>query len=91
MSEFWVYTYIVLWLFFLYGFAGVLVDRVPGNEPLRPLPGVRTRGWYLFLYISLAVLFTLMGYRFEDQPALVIIGYLGLTAMLITVSVMRWL
>ena len=26
MSEFWVYTYIVLWLFFLYGFAGVLVE-----------------------------------------------------------------
>jgi len=51
--------------------------RVPGNEPLRPLPGVRTRGWYLFLYLALAVLFTLMGHRFDDAPALVVIGYLG--------------
>ena len=64
----------------------MLVDRIPGNEPLRPSRGP-TRGWYLFLYVSLAILFTLMGHRFDDQPALVIIGYLALTAMLITVSV----
>jgi leader peptidase (prepilin peptidase)/N-methyltransferase len=68
-------------------FAGVLVDRIPGNEPLRPLPGVRTRGWYLFLYIAMAVLFALMGHRFDDAPALVVLGYLALTAVLITVSV----
>jgi leader peptidase (prepilin peptidase)/N-methyltransferase len=68
-------------------FAGVLIDRVPDNEPLRPFPGVRTRGWYLFLYVAMAVLFTLMGHRFDDDPALLVIGYLVLTAMLVTVSV----
>ena len=68
-------------------FAGVLIDRVPGNEPFRPLPGVRTRGWYLFLYVAMAVLFALMGHRFDDDPALLLIGYLLLTAMLVTVSV----
>ena len=57
-------------------FAGVLIDRVPGNDPFRPLPGVRTRGWYLFLYVAMAVLFAAMGHRFDDDPALVIIGYL---------------
>jgi len=68
-------------------FAGVLIDRVPDNEPLRPFPGVRTRGWYLFLYLAMAVLFTLMGHRFDDDPALIVIGFLALTAMLVTVSV----
>jgi leader peptidase (prepilin peptidase)/N-methyltransferase len=68
-------------------FAGVLIDRVPGNEPLRPLPGVRTRGWYLFLYVAMAVVFALMGHRFDDDPVLVLLGYLLLTAMLVTVSV----
>ena len=68
-------------------FAGVLIDRVPGNEPLRPLPGVRTRGWYLFLYVAMVILFALMGHRFDDAPVLVLGGYLLLTAMLLTVSV----
>jgi len=68
-------------------FAGVLIDRVPGNEPLRPFPGVRTRGWYLFLYASMTVVFALMGHRFHDAPVPVLAGYLLLTAMLLTVSV----
>jgi leader peptidase (prepilin peptidase) / N-methyltransferase len=68
-------------------FAGVLVDRVPGNEPLRPWPGVRLSGWYLFLQVAMLVGFTLMGIRFESAPALVVVGYLLLTAMLLTVSV----
>ena len=28
MDEFWVYAYLALWLFFLYGFAGVLVEMI---------------------------------------------------------------
>lgn len=28
MDEFWAYTYLALWLFFLYGFAGVLVEML---------------------------------------------------------------
>ena len=35
----------------------------------------------------MAILFTLMGHRFDDDPALIVIGYLALTAMLVTVSV----
>jgi leader peptidase (prepilin peptidase)/N-methyltransferase len=68
-------------------FGGVLVDRVPDNEPLRPLPGVRLRGWYVFLYVSMLVTFTLMGVRFEHESPLVIGGYLLVTGMLLTVSV----
>ena len=68
-------------------FGGVLIDRVPGNEPLRPLPGVRLRGWHLFLYLSMLATFTLMGVRFEGQPPLLIAGYLLVTGMLLTVSV----
>jgi leader peptidase (prepilin peptidase)/N-methyltransferase len=68
-------------------FSGVLIDRAPDNEPLRPLPGIRLRGWYLFVQIVLLVGFTCMGIRFENAPALLIAGFLLLTAMLVTVSV----
>jgi leader peptidase (prepilin peptidase) / N-methyltransferase len=68
-------------------FSGVLIDRVPDNEPLRPLPGIRLRGWYLFVQIVMLVGFTSMGIRFENAPALLIAGFLLLTAMLVTVSV----
>ena len=30
MDEFWAYNYLALWLFFLYGFAGELVE-MPGD------------------------------------------------------------
>jgi prepilin signal peptidase PulO-like enzyme (type II secretory pathway) len=61
-------------------FGGVLIDRVPDDEPLRPLPGVRLGGWYLSVQIATLI-------RFEQAPALLIAGFLLLTAMLVTVSV----
>jgi leader peptidase (prepilin peptidase)/N-methyltransferase len=68
-------------------FGGVLIDRVPDDEPLRPLPGVRLGGWYLSVQIATLIGFTCMGIRFEQAPALLIAGFLLLTAMLVTVSV----
>ena len=84
-------------------FGGVLIDRVPVDDAdedddrpvrlmiddrsLRPLPGVRLRGWHLFVHLAMLVAFTLVGIRFESAPFLVIVGYLLLTAMLVTVSV----
>jgi len=67
-------------------FSGVLIDRVPEKLPLRPLPGVRFTGWHLFVQIGILIGFTLMGIRFEDAPGLLIVGFLLLTAMLVTVS-----
>lgn len=68
-------------------FGGVLIDRVPDKEPLRPLPGVRVGGWYLGLGIAMIILFALLGVRFSGQPPLFVAGYLLLAAMLVTVSV----
>jgi leader peptidase (prepilin peptidase)/N-methyltransferase len=68
-------------------FGGVLVDRVPDRLALQPLPGVRLRGVYLFLHLSLLVVFPLVGWRFNDDPPLFVAGYLLLSGMLITVSV----
>ncbi len=68
-------------------FGGVLIDRVPEHVPLRPLPAPRLRGWYLFVQIAMLIGFTCMGIRFEHAPALLIGGFLLLTAMLVTVSV----
>jgi leader peptidase (prepilin peptidase)/N-methyltransferase len=68
-------------------FGGVLIDRVPDRLPLRPLPGVRLRGVHLLVLVSMVVLFGLVGWRFDGEPPLFIAGYLLLTAMLLTVSV----
>ncbi|HEY5154983.1 MAG TPA: A24 family peptidase [Acidimicrobiales bacterium] len=68
-------------------FSGVLIDRVPDRLPLRPLPGVRLRGVYLVVQVAMVVLFGLVGWRFWREPPLFIAGYLLLTAMLLTVSV----
>jgi leader peptidase (prepilin peptidase)/N-methyltransferase len=80
-------------------FAGALLDCYPADDdsaedvitnrqvlPLRPLPGVRLRGAYLALQLVMLVGFVGMGVRFESAPVLVIVGYLVLTAMLVTVS-----
>lgn len=82
---------------------GMLIDRMPVAEDVdpaeaevvlaidtlqfRPLPGVRLRGWHLFLHLTMLIGFVLVGIRFESAPLLVIVGYLLLTAMLLTVSV----
>ena len=68
-------------------FAGVLIDRVPDRLPLRPLPGLRLRGIYGVVTAAMVVLFGLVGWRFWEAPPLFIAGYLLLTAMLLTVSV----
>jgi leader peptidase (prepilin peptidase) / N-methyltransferase len=67
-------------------FSGVLIDRVPDRLGLRPLPGVRVAGRYLAVHLVMLVLFILVGLRFEHAPALLIIGYLFLGAVLVTVS-----
>jgi leader peptidase (prepilin peptidase)/N-methyltransferase len=68
-------------------FACVLIDRVPDREPLTPLPGVRLTGKYLFVHLSMVVLFVLAAVRFDDEPVGMLAGYLFLFAMLLTVSV----
>jgi leader peptidase (prepilin peptidase) / N-methyltransferase len=68
-------------------FAGVLIDRVPERESLTPLPGVRLSGKYLFVQLSMLVLFVLAALRFDNEPIGMLVGYLFLFAMLLTVSV----
>jgi leader peptidase (prepilin peptidase) / N-methyltransferase len=68
-------------------FSGVLVDRVPERLALRPLPGVRVTGQYLAIHVVVLGLFIAVGFRFDDAPGLLIVGYLLLAAMLVTVSV----
>lgn len=67
-------------------FAGLLIDRVPDRLGLRPLPGVRLEGRYLAVQLTMLALFIAVGLRFEHAPFLLIVGYLYLTAMLVTVS-----
>ena len=59
---------------------GVLIDRVPDRLALRPLPGVRVKGRYLAVQMVMLALFVAVGIRFDDAPALLIAGYLLLTA-----------
>lgn len=68
-------------------FAGVLIDRVPDRLPLRPLPGVRLSGKYLFTHVAMVVLFVLAAIRFDDEPVGLLVGYLLLFAVLLTLSV----
>jgi leader peptidase (prepilin peptidase)/N-methyltransferase len=67
-------------------FAGLLIDRVPEQEPWRPLPPVRVTGRYLAVHLVMLGVFIGVGFRFEHDPLLVIVGYLLLAAMLVTVS-----
>ena len=68
-------------------FSGVLIDRVPDRESLTPLPGVRLSGKYLFVHLTMLVLFVLAALRFDTEPVGMLVGYLFLFAMLLTVSV----
>jgi leader peptidase (prepilin peptidase)/N-methyltransferase len=68
-------------------FAGVLIDRVPDRAPLKPLPGIRLSGKYLFVHLGMIVLFVLAAVRFDEEPLGVLVGYLFLFAVLLTLSV----
>jgi len=68
-------------------FAGVLIDRVPDREPLTPLPGLRLDGKYLFVHLSMIVLYVLAALRFDEESVGLLVGYLFLFAMLLTLSV----
>ena len=66
--------------------AGVLMDRIPDRLALWPPPGIRLNGRYLAVQVVVVATFIALGYRFESAPALLIVGYLVLAALLITVS-----
>lgn len=68
-------------------FAGVLIDRVPDRLPLRPLPGVRLEGRYLWVHVLMVALFALAALRFADASIGALAAYLLLFGMLVTVSV----
>jgi leader peptidase (prepilin peptidase)/N-methyltransferase len=65
---------------------GLLMDRVPDRLALWPPPGIRLTGRYLAVQVVMLGTFIALGYRFESAPALLIVGYLVLAAVLITVS-----
>jgi len=67
-------------------FGGVLFDRIPDQKPLWPLPKPRLAGWNLFILVFTFIGFVLMGFRFEHAPFLLLVGYLLLTAALVTLS-----
>ncbi len=66
--------------------AGVLIDRVPDRAALWPPPGIRLHGRYLAVHLVILGVFIGLGFRFESAPALLILTYLLLAAMLVTVS-----
>jgi leader peptidase (prepilin peptidase)/N-methyltransferase len=68
-------------------FSGVLIDRVPDRRSLVPLPGVRLSGKYLYVQLSMIVLFVLAALRFDQEPISFLVGYLFLFAVLLTLSV----
>lgn len=69
-------------------FSGILVDRVPDRLPLfDDLEGPRLRGRYLWIHIATVVLFVAIARRLPSSTSVLeLVGFLLLTAMLITVS-----
>jgi leader peptidase (prepilin peptidase) / N-methyltransferase len=66
--------------------SGVLIDRVPDRLALWPPPGIRVTGRYLACELVILGTFVALGYRLESAPALLIVGYLVLAAVLVTLS-----
>ncbi len=66
--------------------AGLLIDRVPDRLALWPPPGLRVTGRYLACDLVILGTFIALGYRFESAPALLVLTYLLLAAVLVAVS-----
>jgi leader peptidase (prepilin peptidase)/N-methyltransferase len=66
--------------------SGLLIDRIPERQALRPFPPLRVHGRYLAVLLVTLALYVGVGLRFSQESWLLIVGYLLLAGTLVTVS-----